>query len=224
MKTIIALILFTSINIAQPAHQSSQSVGGSAYEIPFPEGKAIENIIELSVANTSAMAVNQVNVEATAIPAGIEFAEESVTLTSIKAKEEQTAVFTFTVDKTVQANKEQTLSFTITDKTGQKWVKDIKVAIAPPRTYELYQNYPNPFNPATVISYQLSAISNVNLRIYDVVGREVANLVNEQQEPGYYQKTFDASRYASGMYIYRLVAKDGQNKQHVYQKKMILLR
>jgi len=224
MKTIIALFLCTGINIAQPAHQSSQSVGEGVYEIPFLEGTGIENTIELSVANTSAMAINQVKVEATAIPAGIKFAEESVTLTSIKAKEEKTAVFTFTVDKTAQANKEQTLSFTITDKTVQKWVKDIKVAIAPPRTYELYQNYPNPFNPTTVICYQLSAISNVNLKIYDVIGREVANLVNEQQEPGYYQKIFDASRYASGMYIYRLIAKDGLNKLRTFQKKMMLLR
>jgi len=148
MKTIIALILCTSICIAEAADRG-------AYEIPFPEGTGIENTIELSVANTSAMAVNQVKVEAVNIPAGIKFKEESVTLTSIKAKEEQTAVFTFTVDKTVQANKEQTLSFTITDKTGQKWVKDIKVAIAPPKTYELFQNYPNPFNPTTMIEYQL---------------------------------------------------------------------
>jgi len=222
MKTIIALFLCANLCVAQLAHQCSQSVGGGAYEIPFP--KAIENTIELSVANTSAIAVNQVKVEAVNIPVGIKFKEESVTLTSIKAKEEQAAVFTFTVDKTAQVNKEQTLSFTITDKTGQKWVKDIKVAVAPPRTYELYQNYPNPFNPTTVISYQLSAISNVNLRIYDVIGREVANLVNEQQEPGYYQKTFDASRYASGMYVYRLIATDEKNKRHVLQKKMMLVK
>jgi len=224
MKTIIALILCAGINIAQPAHQSSQSVGGSAYEIPFPEGTGIENTIELSIANISAIAVNQVKVEAVNIPAGIKFAEKSVTITSIKAKEEQTAVFTFMVDKTAHVDKEQTLSFTITDKTGKQWIKDIKVAIAPPRTYELYQNYPNPFNPTTVISYQLSAISNVNLRIYDVIGREVVNLVNEQQEPGYYQKIFDASRYASGMYVYRLIATDEKNKRHVLQKKMILVK
>jgi len=131
------------------------------------------------------------------------------------------------VDKTVQANKEQTLSFTITDKTGQKWVKDIKVAIAPPKTYELFQNYPNPFNPTTMIEYQLPGNGTqyiVSLRIYDIIGREVVSLVNEQQEPGYFQKTFDASWYASGMYIYRIIATDGQNKRHVFQKKMMLVK
>jgi hypothetical protein len=65
---------------------------------------------------------------------------------------------------------------------------------------------------------------NVSMKIYDVIGREVANLVNAQQEPGYYQKTFDASRYASGMYIYRLVAIDEQNNHHVFQKKMIMVK
>jgi len=52
----------------------------------------------------------------------------------------------------------------------------------------------------------------------------VASLVNEQQEPGYYQKTFDASRYASGMYVYRLIAFDEKNNRRVFQKKMMLVK
>jgi len=85
---IVLLLLCTNLCIAQ-----------NAYEIPFPEGKEVENTIELSVANTSAITVNQVKVDVTSIPEGIKFAEEFVTFTSIKAKEEQTAVFTFTVDR-----------------------------------------------------------------------------------------------------------------------------
>ncbi|MGA3288410.1 MAG: T9SS type A sorting domain-containing protein, partial [Bacteroidota bacterium] len=114
-----------------------------------------------------------------------------------------------------------------TDKTGQKWTKEIKISITPPTTYELLQNYPNPFNPTTTIEYQLPGAGtryNVSLKVYDVIGREVVNLVNEQQEPGYYQKTFDASRLASGMYVYRLVATDEQKKQHVFNKKMLMLK
>jgi hypothetical protein len=64
----------------------------------------------------------------------------------------------------------------------------------------------------------------VSLKIYDAIGREVATLANEQQEPGYYQKTFDARQFASGMYIYRLIATDEQNKQHVFQKKMLMVK
>ncbi len=75
-----------------------------------------------------------------------------------------------------------------------------------PEKFALYQNYPNPFNPTTEISYQLSAVSNVTLKIHDILGREVTALVNEKQEPGSYSMTFDGSRLASGLYFYRLVA------------------
>jgi hypothetical protein len=213
MKIIIALLICTSLGIAQ-----------KAYEIPFASKG---NTIELAVANSSSLTVEGVKVEATSIPEGIQFKEKTVTLTTLKSKEEQTASFTFSVEKTAKVNKADTLRFTITDKIGQKWTKEIKISITPPTTYELLQNYPNPFNPTTTIEYQLPGIGtrfNVSLKIYDAIGREVTNLVNEQQEPGYYQKVFNASRYASGMYIYRLVATDEQNKQHVYQKKMVLLR
>ncbi len=68
----------------------------------------------------------------------------------------------------------------------------------------LHQNYPNPFNPKTVISSQLSVAGNVRLVIYDVLGQEVAVLVNERREAGRYQDPFDGSRLASGTYVYRL--------------------
>ena len=84
--------------------------------------------------------------------------------------------------------------------TGIHQVKSV------PRSFALFQNYPNPFNPTTVISYQLSAVSHVTLKIYDVLGREVGTLVNEVQKVGIYEVTFDGSRLASGVYFYRLVA------------------
>jgi hypothetical protein len=82
-------------------------------------------------------------------------------------------------------------------------------------------------NPSTTIEYQLPGNKTqyiVSLRVYDVIGREVANLVNEPQEPGDDQKIFDASQYASGMYVYQLIATDAQNNKHIFKKKMMLLR
>jgi hypothetical protein len=75
-----------------------------------------------------------------------------------------------------------------------------------PAENRLSQNYPNPFNPKTTISYSLSKANNVTLKIYDVLGREVASLVNEFKSEGWYTVQFDASALASGIYFYRLHA------------------
>ena len=88
-----------------------------------------------------------------------------------------------------------------------------------PRSFELRQNYPNPFNPTTSLSYQLHAVSQVSLKVFDALGREVAVLVDGRQAPGSYTVRFDASKLASGVYCYRLSA-DG----FISTKKMILLR
>jgi hypothetical protein len=73
-----------------------------------------------------------------------------------------------------------------------------------PPEFTLMQNYPNPFNPTTVISYQLSAVSNVKLVVYDILGRQVRLLVNQLSPPGKYMVRFDGSALASGTYVYRL--------------------
>lgn len=88
-----------------------------------------------------------------------------------------------------------------------------------PDRFELAQNYPNPFNPSTTIRYSVPSTSPVTLKVYDVLGREVETLVHEEKSPGVYEINFDASKLASGLYIYRLVAGD-----FVSVKKMTLLK
>ncbi len=75
-----------------------------------------------------------------------------------------------------------------------------------PRELVLNQNYPNPFNPSTVISYQVAAEQHVHLSVYDVTGRLIAVLVDQQQSPGDYQLNWDAGQLSSGVYFYRLEA------------------
>jgi len=88
-----------------------------------------------------------------------------------------------------------------------------------PATPQLAQNYPNPFNPTTVVSYQLPVPGNVRLVVYDILGREVAVLVNERKAPGSYEARFDATGLASGVYLYRLTTGTS-----VQTRNMILVR
>jgi hypothetical protein len=75
-----------------------------------------------------------------------------------------------------------------------------------PSSFALGQNYPNPFNPSTTIKYELPKSSMVKLSVYDILGREVATLVNELKQPGTYAVQFDASSVTSGVYFYRMHA------------------
>lgn len=88
-----------------------------------------------------------------------------------------------------------------------------------PTEFQLSQNYPNPFNPTTTIKFAIKEASFVSLKVYNVIGEEVANLVNEQMTPGNYNYSFDASKLTSGIYLYRLQAGD-----FVSTKKMILIK
>jgi hypothetical protein len=105
--------------------------------------------------------------------------------------------------------------------TGNK--SDSKIA-----NFEIYQNYPNPFNPTTKIKfdvaqhtpYPLSRGEKTVLEVYDILGKEVATLVNEALQPGTYEITFDGSNLASGIYFYQLAI----NNEQLAVKKMVLLK
>lgn len=101
--------------------------------------------------------------------------------------------------------------FTVTDVNNQK-------PIAPENFY-LFHNYPNPFNPSTVIRYQIPEAGLVSLKVYDLLGREVASLVDEIKPAGSYEVKFDASELSSGVYFYRL-----QSGDFISARKLILIK
>jgi hypothetical protein len=93
-----------------------------------------------------------------------------------------------------------------------------------PEGYALTQNYPNPFNPNTLINYQLPVASNITLKVFDMLGREIATLVNGMKEAGYYTASFDASTVTSGVYFAQITGqgKNGQSFQKMI--KMLLMK
>jgi hypothetical protein len=86
----------------------------------------------------------------------------------------------------------------------------IDVAAPVPTTFVLNQNYPNPFNPSTQIAFSVTKDGPVTLRVFDILGRQVATLVNENRKPGQYTERFDGNRLASGVYMYVLQSGEGR--------------
>ena len=89
----------------------------------------------------------------------------------------------------------------------------------PEVNFVLCQNYPNPFNPTTSISYQIKERGLVQLRVYNILGKEVVTLVKEEQTQGYYSAKFNGSNLPSGVYFYQLKA-----GEFIQTKKMILIK
>ena len=101
-----------------------------------------------------------------------------------------------------------------------KFSKEIEIVNSQtPTNSVLLQNYPNPFNPSTIIEFQLPTKSFVTLKIYDILGNEIASLVNEEKKEGMYSVQWDASRFPSGMYFYRL-----ENNGNMRIKPMVLMK
>ena len=97
--------------------------------------------------------------------------------------------------------------------------KEVEVDLGNPTTFALEQNYPNPFNPATSIQYSVAGTQHVTLKVFNVIGKEVAVLVNEKKEPGTYTAEFTSANLSSGTYFYRL-----QSGGFVQTKKMVILK
>lgn len=107
----------------------------------------------------------------------------------------------------------KTLNFTAT--TLITSIQDLSA----PGGYYLAQNYPNPFNPSTVINYNVVSAGQVTLKLYNIVGKEIASLVNEYKEPGNYYYEFNGKNLTSGVYLYKF-----QSGNFVSVKKMILMK
>lgn len=100
-------------------------------------------------------------------------------------------------------------------------IAEVKIV---PTIYALEQNYPNPFNPETRIQYSLPEDAKVTLTVYDLTGREVSRVVNEQQVAGYYEQKFGGYNFASGVYFYRIITESNGKVAFTQVKKMVMVK
>jgi len=141
-------------------------------------------------------------------------------------------VYSF-VDKTVSSGK-YFYRLKQIDNDGQyTYSKEVEVDLGTPTAFALEQNYPNPFNPTTSMQYSVSSLPNrtvgkqfVTIKVFDMLGREVALLVNGEKEPGTYTTEFATTGLASGTYIYRMQVypTEGGASEFVQTKKMVILK
>lgn len=212
-KKIILIIATASTLFAQTVYEVTPGTKGN--EI----GITIANVSEINPATNVIVRPPQPLQRRGLEDEVIIFHQSEQTIDMINPGEEKEVTFTFDVNRSTPINRKDTIEFMITSPDGIMMMKQFIFSYTGPTEFKLEQNYPNPFNPTTTIQYQLPQDSKVILKVYDILGSEVAALVNEEQEAGYKEVKFDAINIASGIYVYRLQAGD-----YISSKKMMLLR
>ncbi|OGU78314.1 MAG: hypothetical protein A2W11_07805, partial [Ignavibacteria bacterium RBG_16_35_7] len=152
-----------------------------------------------------------------------------VTVGFVEGKGTSTETNYYSFTDRISVNGRSTISYRLkqVDYDGtSSYSNIIQVEVDVPVTYTLNQNYPNPFNPSTKIEYTLPVDGFVELNVYDIMGKEIATLVNEQKPAGTYEIVFDASEFPSGVYFYTIKAVPfgRQAGSFVSTKKMMFLK
>ncbi len=146
---------------------------------------------------------------------------------SLKASGENNAgaLYSFT-DAKVEAGKTYWYSIKCVGSSGkvEQAGEVLAVSITDPESFQVFQNFPNPFNPVTSISYQLNAPAHVSLRVFDVMGRQVAVLVDALQPAGAHSAVFNGAGFASGVYVYRLESEFSPGYSQTVVRKMLLVK
>jgi len=191
------------------------------HELPFASSN---NTIELAIENDTPVEMRAINVSAEHLPRWLIFKSEHLNLGGVAAGQKRTARFVFAVGRRAPVEEKQTIVLVVTGTDNQHWTREIVVRVAPPSRVDLFQNFPNPFNPVTHIGYVLPVDCHVRLSVYNLIGQEVAALVDGEQEAGYHQTTWNASSFSSGPYISRLVARERGGREVLVHRGMILMK
>jgi len=201
----------------------TSGVSQTVYQVPA-DSKG--NQIALTIANGSDITdARFVRVTVEKSPIGVTFASPGQSVKSIPAGKESEVAFTVDVGREARLNRKDTIEFAIRDAMGLLGRKSILLSFAGPTVYRMDQNFPNPFNPSTTIFFQVPVDSRVSIIVYDVLGREVRRLVDEERQSGYHSVRFDANQIASGPYFCRMFAEPVKGgKGYTSVKKLMVLK
>ncbi|MEX2345749.1 MAG: YCF48-related protein [Balneolaceae bacterium] len=135
---------------------------------------------------------------------------------------------TFSLDKQSSGLVDLAVSYTLNESTKNIY-KGVYSTVADvpgeaPEDFELLENYPNPFNPVTEIRYHIPEKAQVRVLIYDILGRRISTITDQQLEAGFYRARWDASRYASGVYLYVIQVHGDSGRRFTQTKKMTLIK
>ncbi|MFO7447525.1 MAG: T9SS type A sorting domain-containing protein [Ignavibacteriaceae bacterium] len=209
-RAIIILLFLTCSMFAQNVYELTPGTTG--------------NEITITLANiSSANDADNIAVRLAKESVSLKFKTSEQQINKLTAQKETDVSFTFDVERSAPVNVQDTVEFFISDNAGIFISRKFIFSYVAPKEYKLEQNFPNPFNPTTTIQYQLPFESRVNLKVYNILGKEVAVLVDEIQSAGFKEIKFGRNDLASGVYVYRLSASGGSGNFSSI-KKMLMVK
>ena len=200
---------------------SAFALGQTTYEL---EPGLKNNLFELNVANNTGSGTQTVTFFVSEKPEWISFDNDELILQNLTKAEKQTAQFYFNVSNDAPIGEESNVTFRIIGSKGSGLTKTYNLKVVAPKTFEVLQNYPNPFNPSTTIKYSIPQDAFVSLKVFNVLGERVAELVNKDLKTGVHEVIFNAANLSSGFYFYIVEAKGMDGTKYFDSKKMILLK
>jgi hypothetical protein len=213
ISLVLLILLLISSSFAQTIYEVQPGTNGN--EIKLTVANASETTPAMNVTVRPPQPLQRRGLKGELVS----FHQSEQTIEILNPKEEKEVTFTFDINRDAPVNKKDTIDFLITVANVILMTKSFIFNYTGPKEFKLEQNFPNPFNPSTTIQYQLPQDSKVTLKVYDILGSEVATLVNEEQEVGYKEVRFNGSLFSSGIYIYRLVSGD-----YLSVKKMMMVK
>ena len=220
MNALKSLIIVFLLLVSNTAYSQTASKVGNVYQIPFAtEG----NRVDLEVANVGAEEMAAVRVVTSQKPEWLHLDMNEIVISGVESETDAIASFGFSVDREAPIGEGALLRFDILSGNKVIGVKEFVLAVAAPSEAALDQNFPNPFRQSTTIGFDNPAEGAVQIGVYDMLGRQVSVLLDEERAAGHHKVHWDASGLASGMYFYILKTNGKDGSVGLLRNKMIVV-